>query len=90
MPDSPYKTVQWRQLRPVIYDRDRGVCQLCRRPVSTDEYDIDHIVPWLYGGAWFDPSNLRLACRPCNRSRRPERLAARINRMNTQEPSRDW
>lgn len=90
MPDSPYKTVQWRQLRPVIYERDRGICQLCGKPVEPDAYDIDHIIPWLYGGAWFDHGNLRLTCRPCNRARRPEHLAARINRTQATTPSRDW
>lgn len=92
MADSPYKTDQWRKLRSVIYERDRGICQVCDNPhrVPPDAYDVDHIVPWLDGGAWFDPANLRLACPKGNRGRRPDRLAAKINRTVAPEPSRQW
>ena len=31
---------------------------------------LDHIVPPEEGGAWFDPLNLRAACRGCNSKRR--------------------
>lgn len=94
MADSPYKTSQWRKLRPTIYERDRGICQVCEppHPVDPHGYDVDHIVPWLEGGSWFDPSNLRLSCPGGNRGRSGGRLAqiVRINRNASTEPSRDW
>lgn len=94
MPDTPYQSVQWRKLRPVIYDRDRGMCRVCDQPhrVSPNAYDIDHIIPWSEGGAWFDPANLRLSCPEGNRGRVSGRLAlaARINRNTATQPSRDW
>jgi 5-methylcytosine-specific restriction protein A len=30
-------------------------------------FEIDHIVPIVEGGDWFDPDNLRLLCIPCHR-----------------------
>ena len=93
-PAAPYDTVQWRKLRPLIYDRDGGMCQVCDRPhrVSPHAYDVDHIIPWSEGGSWFDPTNLRLACPESNRGRVSGRLAlaARINRTPAPAPSRDW
>jgi hypothetical protein len=62
---------QW--LRKQILYRDRGFCQYCGKRVSdidlfNDDYDIDHMVP-LENGGTFDPTNLILACRSCNRSK---------------------
>jgi 5-methylcytosine-specific restriction endonuclease McrA len=94
VPDSPYKTQQWRTLRPVIYQRDRGMCQTCDtpHPVAPDAYDVDHIVPWNEGGSWFDPTNLRTSCRRGNRGRWASRYhkLANINRTTATAPSRDW
>ena len=95
MADSPYKTTQWRKLRPVIYARDGGRCQVrdvCDGTKVLDEYDVDHIIPWNEGGSWFDPANLRTSCWACNRRRGTKRmqLAAKINRATFAQPSRDW
>lgn len=95
MADSPYKTTRWRQLRGEIYERDGGRCQVrdvCDGSKILDEFDVDHIIPWQEGGAWFDRGNLRLSCWACNRGRGMKRLAlaARINRTPASEPSRDW
>jgi len=53
-------------LRLLILDRDRNVCQMrgpkCRRYAT----DVDHIVAVSEGGAFYDPANLRAACRACN------------------------
>ncbi len=67
--------------RKEIYDRDKGICQLCGRETRffrsafdspTDEGpragSVDHIVPVSKGGT-NDPSNLRWACRSCNCAR---------------------
>ena len=53
--------------RDCIYERDRGICQLCREPIR-GAWDLDHIIPKSRGGAdhW---DNLRLTHPRCNRSR---------------------
>ena len=95
MAAKPYDSVQWRKLRPRIYERDGGRCQVrvaCDGAAVLTDYDVDHIVPWQEGGSWFDEANLRTACWQCNRSRGAQRmkLAARINRTVPTAPSRNW
>jgi len=63
-------------LRQAIMERDGHHCRIrllgCKH--TPDCYRcatvVDHILPVLSGGAWFDPANLRAACSPCNQSRR--------------------
>jgi hypothetical protein len=45
--------------------RDKGVCQLCNRPLDNLDYHIDHIFPWIKGGPTI-LSNLQLLCSKCN------------------------
>lgn len=52
-----------------IWDRDKGICQLCRTAVDPKDYSIDHIVPLAAGGR-DDLSNLQLAHRVCNSEKR--------------------
>ena len=70
---------QRRSLRKRVFLRDRGICWICGKPViwnapnnplnpSDDEYTLDHVVPFIYGGKW-SMSNLRVAHRKCNRER---------------------
>jgi 5-methylcytosine-specific restriction endonuclease McrA len=57
-------------LRQSILQRDDHTCRV-RLPGCTHHAEvIDHIIPALSGGAWFEPSNLRAACKSCNRARR--------------------
>lgn len=56
-------------LRQAILERDNHLCQI-RLPGCTMTADtVDHIRPVSQGGAWFEPTNLRAACRWCNTSR---------------------
>lgn len=65
-----------------IYERDRGLCQICRKPVNIEDVEMDHIIPkaFLYDkverGAGppdhplaSDPINARIAHKRCNRGR---------------------
>lgn len=55
--------------RRFLYDRDKGLCGLCREPVVFgSKMDIDHIVQLAEGGS-DDPSNLRVTHERCNRKR---------------------
>ncbi|WP_442803649.1 HNH endonuclease [Streptomyces pseudogriseolus] len=58
--------------RQAIYQRDRWVCQLCRKPVARGKAvphpkapTIDHIVPLARGGT-HEPANVQLAHYHCN------------------------
>ena len=72
----------WRKIRLAVLDRDGHICQIRGPKCLIDATDVDHIVPWRAGGAFFDPSNLRAACGPCNRGRGKRDVARR--------PSREW
>lgn len=52
----------------VIYERDQGICHICRGHVPRSKASMDHLVPISLGGlhaAW----NIRLAHRDCNSGR---------------------
>lgn len=49
----------------VLYARDGGICQICKRPVAREKASMDHIIPIVDGGAhalW----NVQLAHLTCN------------------------
>jgi ribosomal protein S27AE len=60
---------QWdnmrRRVAPKIYDRDGRVCAQCG---STDNLEIDHIIPLRHGGT-NDLDNLQVLCIGCNRKK---------------------
>jgi 5-methylcytosine-specific restriction endonuclease McrA len=64
--DARYQTMAWRRTRQAVIDRDLGLCQM-RRPKCTHfATEADHIVAVVDGGDFYDPANLRAACRTCN------------------------
>ena len=55
-----------RKLQILVLIRDKGICQLCKRPVGEGlDYHIDHITPWIKDGPTV-LSNLQLLCSKCN------------------------
>jgi len=48
--------------REAIYQRDGGICGICRQPVPADDFHLDHIDPAGPHG----PENLRIAHPLCN------------------------
>lgn len=52
-----------------IYERDRGICQICRKPVPRKLASLDHILPIARGGT-HEPRNVRITHRLCNIRRR--------------------
>lgn len=54
--------------RAEIYERDGGKCHLCKRRVSKNRFELDHLVPVSAGGK-NERSNLALAHVSCNRKR---------------------
>lgn len=43
-----------------------GICPLCPLPLSTDDWEVDHKIPFCYGGD-NQSTNLQLAHMTCNR-----------------------
>lgn len=81
-PRACYNSATWRKLRPLILDRDGHRCQIAGPGCTLQATVVDHIVPLLAGGAFFDEDNLRAACVHCN--------SHRVYRPTTRRrPSRD-
>lgn len=74
----------WPTVRLAILDRDGWRCQIAGPTCTGAATSVDHIVPVLDGGAWYDPDNLRAACWPCQNARR------RKTKPNAARPSRTW
>lgn len=51
-----------------VVRRDRYLCAMCKKTISDEEINYDHIIPWSKGGATTE-SNLRVLCADCNRKR---------------------
>lgn len=64
---SPYDH-NWQAIRPVILERDGGVCRMALPGCTGTATTVDHIVPLFEGGRRLDPANLRAACKHCNSS----------------------
>jgi 5-methylcytosine-specific restriction endonuclease McrA len=54
-----------KDTRLAVYQKDNGICQICGRPVSVEDFTVDHIVPLNRGGI-NDISNYRCVCKRCN------------------------
>lgn len=70
------ETKEYRQAgryipRPIMLQvvrRDNHVCQECHKYVPDDQIEFDHVIPVSKGGPT-SVANLRLLCRPCNRTK---------------------
>ncbi len=67
MAKRPHDTRQWRRLRLEIIRRDGDRCTVCG---ATAQLEVDHIMAWERGGAWYDPANLQTVCRRCHNRKR--------------------
>lgn len=56
------------ELRQRIIERDKGICQNCKKKCGYGEIEIDHIQPVSKGGKTI-ASNLQVLCVNCNRSK---------------------
>lgn len=48
------------------YERQKGVCPICRQHFEITEMQADHITPWSKGGKT-TPENCQMLCAECNR-----------------------
>lgn len=54
-----------------LHRMQNGLCALCGQPLMLSDMDVDHKIPFCYGGG-NERANIQLAHSSCNRSRRAE------------------
>lgn len=83
MTDDPrYGTPQWKRTRTLVLARDDHRCQIRGPRCRGYATEADHIEAVIDGGAFWQLTNLRAACRPCNAGRGAEHT----NRRRHAEP----
>ena len=60
-----------RIYRRKVYDRDGGVCYLCRQPVEFAAMHLEHVIPLSKGGE-HSYANVRTSCSGCNLTKGPK------------------
>jgi 5-methylcytosine-specific restriction endonuclease McrA len=48
------------------YERQKGVCPICKKQYKIEEMEADHITPWHDGGKTI-PENCQMLCKEDNR-----------------------
>ena len=48
------------------YERQQGICMICKQHFEIEQMEGDHIDPWHSGGKT-DAANCQMLCKPCNR-----------------------
>jgi len=51
--------------RQVVFDRDKGICGICKLPVDRGDFHVDHVLPLTKGGK-HSYTNVQLAHSKCN------------------------
>ena len=74
---------RWPKVRRSILERDHYQCQINGPRCTSIATTVDHIIPVLQGGAWWDPANLRAACAKCNDHRIDRTRAEAWRNANT-------
>ena len=57
---------RWRAIRRLVLQRDNYRCRACGK---AGRLEVDHIIPVVQGGAWWDAEGLQALCRPCHFSK---------------------
>lgn len=88
LPTTPAKDdrVIPRDVRTFVIARDGGKCQLKLPGCLLDsQIDIDHKIPYTWGGSSKDPDNLWCACHPCNVQKSNRWADTPMGRLTRQE-----
>ena len=48
------------------YERQKGICPVCKEHFEVENMEADHITPWNKGGKTI-PENCQMLCQDCNR-----------------------
>ncbi|NMB32736.1 MAG: DUF262 domain-containing protein [Clostridium sp.] len=49
-----------------VFEKQKGICKICKEEFSFREMEADHITPWSRGGKT-ETKNCQMLCRECNR-----------------------
>ncbi len=52
--------------RQKVYEKQKGVCVVCKEKFEIEEMEADHITPWHEGGKTIE-KNCQMLCKECNR-----------------------
>lgn len=55
-------------IREAVYEKQQGICPICKEHFELCEMEADHIVPWCKGGKTKE-DNCQMLCLPCNRKK---------------------
>lgn len=53
-------------IKQKVYEKQKGICKVCKEHFELSEMEADHITPWHLGGKT-DENNCQMLCRECNR-----------------------
>lgn len=60
----------WRPLKQYVYERDKGICQKCKKQFKYEDTHCHHVLELSEGGT-NHPSNLKTVCVPCHEEIHP-------------------
>ena len=55
-----------QSMKRETYEKQEGICPICKKHFEIEEMEADHITPWCEGGKT-DAKNCQMLCRECNR-----------------------
>ncbi len=55
-----------QSMKRETYEKQEGICPICKKHFEIDEMEADHITPWCEGGKT-NADNCQMLCRECNR-----------------------
>ena len=62
--------VSWGTIREQVWDRDKGICQICMSAIDPEDYHCGHIIDRVCGGS-DRPENLVVMCAVANTRDKP-------------------
>lgn len=67
---DPVKRRPWlAEVVREMYEEQGGLCSICSAHLAFDDLEVDHVIPFCYGGG-NERANLQLAHMACNRRKR--------------------
>lgn len=57
-----------KKMRHKVYERQKGICPICKKHFDEDKMEADHIVPWSQGGKTTE-KNCQMLCQLDNRTK---------------------
>ena len=72
-----------------LISRQENKCNLCKKELSTDNVDYDHIIPWEDRGKT-TLNNGQAICLECHRKKTRKEKLKKIDKKRTKKPSNDF